>query len=381
MTPSTIEKLPSLKILMVLTLGILVVVLYFGLKAEPMANVNLAERLIDRPGIGFGPGGSVHSQARFNAGQLLDPADTEQFSLEIALKPTVMDENGFRFIFCLHNGNDDSQLVMGQWRSQVIVMNGDDYAHRRKIPRVSANLADDPSSPHLLTISSSPKGTIFFLDGKAVRKSGKLSLKLPAGDRVQMILGNSVYGTHAWQGEIYGLAIYGRALRSSEAARHFAYWQENQNLPLNELNEATRPAFYHALDDAAGARIFTPLAGDLYLDMPARNKILVQKFLARDLSRFHPQRLDLKDLLVNFFGFIPLGVVLVLLGHKMGGKAGSYAFPFAVAGCFLVSLGIELAQAWIPMRLSDLFDLLLNTGGGMAGALAGALIIRLRGNW
>ena len=239
MTRSTTEKLPSLKILMVLTLGILVVVLYFGLKAEPMANINLAERLIDRPGIGFGPGGSVHSQARFNAGQLLDPADTEQFSLEIVLKPTVMDENGFRFIFCLHNGNDDTQLVMGQVRSQVIVMNGDDYAHRRKIPRVSANLADDPSSPHLLTISSSPKGTIFFLDGKAVRKSGKLSLKLPAGDRVQMILGNSVYGTHAWQGEIYGLALYGHALRSREAARHFAYWQENQSLPLNE---ATRPA-------------------------------------------------------------------------------------------------------------------------------------------
>jgi len=359
---------------MVLTLGIMVVVLYFGLKTEPLANVNLAEKLPDQPGVRFGPGGSVHSRTPFNARPLLDPDNTGQFSLEIVLKPLVMDGNGFSFIFCLHNGSDDTQLVMGQWRSQVIVMNGNDYAHRRKIPRVSASLADDPSSPHLLTIASSLNGTIFYLDGKAVKKSNQLSLKLPAGDTVQMIVGNSAYGTHAWQGEIYGLALYGRALRPREAARHYAFWKENQHLPLDDVN---RPALFYALDEA-DARSFKPLAGDLYLDMPARNKVLVQKFLARDLSRFQPQKLDVKDLLVNFFGFIPLGLVLVLLGRKLGGSAGGYTFLLAVTGCFLVSLGIEIAQAWIPMRLSDIFDLLLNTGGGAVGAVAGVLILRLR---
>ena len=378
MTRSNAEKLPSLNTLIVLTLGILAVVLYCGLKPEHLANVNLAKKLPDQPGIRFGQGGSVHSRTPFNAGQLLDPADSGQFSLEIALKPLAMDGNEFSFIFCLHNGKDDTQLVMGQWRSQVIVMNGNDYAHRRKIARVSANLADAPSSAHLLTISSSPKGTIFYLDGIAVKKSGKLSLKLPAGDKVQMIVGNSVYSTHAWQGEIYGLAIYSRALRTREVAQHFAYWQENRRLPLNDGDQATRPVLYYAFDDKAGARTFKSLAGNLYLDMPAKNKVLVQKFLAPNLSRFQSQNLDRKDLLVNFFGFIPLGMVLVLLGIKMGGKVGSCTLVLAVTGCFLVSLGIEITQAWIPMRLSDISDLLLNTLGGAAGAMAGVRFSRLR---
>jgi VanZ family protein len=365
-------------ILMGLTLGILAVVLYFGLKPEHLANVNLAEKLPDQPGIRFGQGGSVHSRTRFNAGQLLDPAGTGQFSLEIALKSFDLDNNGFRFIFNLHNGSDDTQLVMGQWRSQVIVMNGDDYDYRRRMPRVSTNLAKTPSPAHLVTIASSPKGTIFYLNGTAVKKSGKLSLKLPTGDQVRLILGNSVYSTHAWQGDIYGLAVYGRVLGPQEAARHFAYWQANQRLPLNELAQDKRPALFYAFDDPVDVRVFAPLKGDLDLAMPKRNKVLVQKFLARDLSRFHPKKLDLKDLLVNFFGFIPLGLVLVLPGLKRGGRAGSRAIPLAVAGCCLVSLGIEIAQAWIPLRLSDVFDLLLNTLGGAAGALAGVLFLRLR---
>jgi glycopeptide antibiotics resistance protein len=35
--------------------------------------------------------------------------------------------------------------------------------------------------------------------------------------------------------------------------------------------------------------------------------------------------------------------------------------------CFLLSLAIELAQAWIPSRSSQMLDLMLNTLGGATG--------------
>jgi hypothetical protein len=50
------------------------------------------------------------------------------FSIEITLKP-LDNEEGFNFILALHNGNDRSQLLLGQWRSWNIAMNEDDYDH------------------------------------------------------------------------------------------------------------------------------------------------------------------------------------------------------------------------------------------------------------
>jgi glycopeptide antibiotics resistance protein len=72
-------------------------------------------------------------------------------------------------------------------------------------------------------------------------------------------------------------------------------------------------------------------------------------------------------MLFNIVGFIPLGAVLY-------GFLQSYSRPFnshkkfiAVTLCMILSLGIELGQAWIPARTSSLMDLILNTFGAWLG--------------
>ena len=48
---------------------------------------------------------------------------------EMAAKP-LNQEECFNFIFAIHNGSDRNQLLLGQWRSWIIAINGDDYDHR-----------------------------------------------------------------------------------------------------------------------------------------------------------------------------------------------------------------------------------------------------------
>ena len=90
------------------------------------------------------------------------------FSIEIALKPLNYEE-GFNFIFALHNGNDRNQLLVGQWRSWIIAMNGDDYDHKRRVKRISVDIASQSSKVRVLTITTGQEGTKAYIDGQLIR--------------------------------------------------------------------------------------------------------------------------------------------------------------------------------------------------------------------
>jgi glycopeptide antibiotics resistance protein len=74
-----------------------------------------------------------------------------------------------------------------------------------------------------------------------------------------------------------------------------------------------------------------------------------------------------KDVTLNLLGFIPLGFFLSALRSDFGGAAARRNLLLCVGLCLALSLVIELAQAFIPSRSSQLLDLLLNTLGGAIG--------------
>ncbi len=85
-------------------------------------------------------------------------------------------------------------------------------------------------------------------------------------------------------------------------------------------------------------------------------------------------KLNIKDIIINLLGFIPFGFVLSATLSKLGGMFRKYGIFLAVGVCFAVSLVIEVTQAWIPSRNSDLLDLVFNTSGGWIGAVIYATI-------
>jgi hypothetical protein len=355
----------SLIFWIVLTLAVLFVILFFGLSPKGYHFSNDVTWLSKQPGIRFNGYGIVYTdpiKELSKAGGI----NANGFSIEIVLKPAKYQKHGFNFLFAIHNGNDGKQLLIGQWRSWLIAMNGDDYDHKRKTKRISIKLAEELPIPQFVTITSGKNGTNIYLDGQRIRKQRDLTLKIPEQGNARLLLGNSVYGKHSWKGDVLGLALYRHSLSEQDVTKHFKYWFKDGNL-LFAKNY--KPALLYVFDEKKGERVLDRAGGNIDFHIPSKMKILNKKILSFSWSRLKFNAEFFEDLIVNLMGFIPLGFFLNATFAKAGGGFERHGILITVALCFFVSLFIEVLQASIPSRSSDVLDLVLNTVGGWLGAL------------
>jgi hypothetical protein len=361
---------------MALTILVLFAILMIGLKPKDFSPPNNATWLKDKPGIRFEKNSIAYTDS---IADLIHEHISPQkgFSIEIALKPKSYREEGFNFIFSIHGGSDLSQLLIGQWHSSLIVMNGNDYNHRRKIERISFKSTSSVPNMQLLTVTTGSKGSKIYLDGRQVSSRKNVHLEIPDGKTARILLGNSVHASHPWNGEIYGVALFGTVLSKKDIETHFQTWSEKQRFPFAKQ---PLPFILFPLDEKGGgiAADYTGNADPLHL--PARIKVLSPDFFPRGRQALLLNRsiFTNRDALLNFFGFIPLGFLLSATLIRLGGGSKRHSITIALVVGFFVSLFIETIQAWTPVRSSDLQDLILNTAGAWIGAASCKYLIRNR---
>jgi len=73
---------------------------------------------------------------------------------------------------------------------------------------------------------------------------------------------------------------------------------------------------------------------------------------------------------------MPFGFFFSAELFRRRGKFPIYFILIAVCAGFLLSLFIEVAQAWLPSRSSDAFDLILNTTGALFGSMLFGFMVR-----
>jgi len=134
-------KRNRLKLLFGLLFVILLGILFFGLRPKGFHSSNNVNWIADKPGIRFGSYGMAYTDL-CNRKTERDVCKFDSFSIEIAIKPEPFNQEGFNFILVFHDGSDRNQLLVGQYRSSLIIMNGDDYSNRRKTKRIAAKIGD-----------------------------------------------------------------------------------------------------------------------------------------------------------------------------------------------------------------------------------------------
>jgi len=353
------------KLLVVLSVTILLLVLFFGLRGNGYKFSNDVTWIKDEPGIRFGNYGIVY--AVIDKDHIKNNLSaTQTFSIEIAIKPEGFNPDGFNLILSLHDGEDCNQLMVGQYKSYIVIMNGDDYENRRKIKRISADIFSKPSKKLLLTITTGDEGTKLFVDGKLIKAKSDLILTIPVENIPRLILGNSVYGNSPWRGEMYSLAFYANKLELETIENRFNSWSNTQVLPYTKNG---KPILFFMFNERTGTQTTDYVTRIQKLNIPTSFLILEKRFLSPPWRYFKANKSFLMDFIVNLLGFIPLGFILCALCIQSRGIFQKKAILFSLILCFLISLCIEIAQAWIPSRSSLALDIILNTISALIGAM------------
>jgi hypothetical protein len=362
--------LPAAAVCLLMSVGILVL----GLNPEDFKFANNVTWLQPPAGLAFGKYGLAYSEP-FDWSDLgQDQAATDKWSLEVALNLDHKPQEGFSFIFTLHDGDDQSQVVLGQWRHALIVMKGDDYDHSRNLPRLTYDMTPHLARKSLLTISSGPQGTRLFVDGKLVKRNKALKLMLPGQNgKVRLTVGNSVYGIHSWRGHVYGLALYNDSLGSDQAANHFRQWEASETFTYAVQDD---PALLYLLTEGQGALSREQVSGVHHLVIPSHMPVLKKAVLGFPFPAFKFNYFFIEDFVINLVGFMPFGFILTITMAGLKGKPQRYSVLWAVGVGFLLSLFIEVTQAWLPSRTSSMIDLGLNTTGTWLGAVSAKMIKR-----
>jgi hypothetical protein len=389
-------------------------ILIAGLWPFNVNPVNKVERLQNRNGIRFYGQGMVVSRQPLEIGTF--DAGNGTITIELFVRPTRESNHTVTSILTLY-GHDREQFIIGQWKThlvaRVLSLSTDNHKRYREIG-VSNVLIKDAT--HLIALVSEKEATDIYIDGKLNEHLPNFSL-IPDGLGLSgyLILGNSPAGAHSWNGAFLGLAIYDRSVSDREARDHYHEWKrlgqprsnvfskpaarqqgeihlENTGDTKKILNSAIEPLQNTSPLETSPARYYRGRPSDssspiaLYLfderneeqigDHSGRGNDLLMPKIFIPLRRtvfgipdkyFFFSRSNLKDIAINIAGFIPFGFFLSAWLRFSKNLTAPRVYGISLFLGFILSLAIELAQAYFPTRDSSLMDVTSNTLGTAAG--------------
>jgi VanZ family protein len=358
------KKRSFITIQVILLASVLYLILLAGLSSNGYSMQNKVFWLPDQAGIKFEKYGIAYTSPFISAEQA-KVMNTSGFSMEIALHFATPYINKFKFVALIHNGVDHDQLLLAQWRNYLIIMNNDDYKHKRNTSRIVIPIPEAAS--FFLTVTTKHGWSKLYLDGKRVKIEKNVALNLPVGaGNGRLIFGNSIHGRHPWSGVIHGFAMYNGVINDDLVQQHYLQWL---NLGDFSFAKAADPFLLYLFNEKSGYSVSDYSRHNAHLEIPLILALVEKESFVLPFSHLGSWQICYQDMVINLIGFLPFGFILAMIIH--GGREMSMRTValLVVAAGFMVSFGIELLQSWMPSRNSSLLDLILNTTGSYLGAL------------
>jgi VanZ family protein len=215
----------------------------------------------------------------------------------------------------------------------------------------------------LVTITSGRSGTTVYADGAMLGKFAHFGLTRQDLTG-RLVVGNSPVVAFDWIGQFRGLAIYDTELTAGEVSQHLTNWRKNERPTIAGTDG---PAGLYLFNEGQGNVVHNQLDSTTNLLIPERFFVLQQQFLERPWDEYRPGWHYWKDIAINIVGFIPLGFFFCGYFSFAGKSRGAIARTIVLG--FVVSLTIEILQAFLPTRDSGMTDLITNTLGTTLGVV------------
>ena len=361
-----------------------IVTLLFGLWPLNFFSENQVCWLVAQDGIQFykqgiskrrASGGVIYSDAPLDV--RTGSHGFEPSTVEIYVESHAESDGGLAHVVSFHDGYPRSPLVIGQWKSYLIIRSRDnDNDARDSYREIGLKHGLSTNQKKLITIASGPERTEIYVNGELARSLDVRSLIGAEHFCGYLSLGNSSIGHNAWEGNLYGLALYDKLLTSEQIRQHFTLWASKPvDMPAVIDPE---PMILYTFAERTGALVRNQVDNTNHLTIRPLFKALKREMVVRFWRETAWERWFIADILVNIFGFIPFAccVLMFLTGNRHISPRQA-AFLTVLAGAIL-SLIIEISQIGLPTRSPSSLDFLCNTAGAALGILVFRIVAHVR---
>lgn len=347
------------KLLLTLCAATLAAILTAGLWPFTPSPKNQVSWPKNGSGLDFGNYGSILSKGAFQ------PTKSPQgaaCSLEMWLRPGLIDDTNTMLAFYSPDG-----IVSFSMHQSIgdLVLQREVRNQQGRLEKFAAFVDDvfRRDKDAFITITSSNGPTLAYLDGSLIKSIPNFGVS--NSDFVgQLVLANSPVANDSWSGRLRGLAIFHGELSATEVRQDYESWTKTGR-PLSSSRADVRALYLFAEGKGDVIHNVRSDSPDLYI--PDHYFVLHQVFLERPWNEFQLTSGYAKDILINVCGFVPLG--FFFCAYFLSIRKLSHPVLLTILLGALVSLTIEVLQAFMPTRDSGMTDIITNTLGTALGAM------------
>lgn len=383
-TPGADLQMLSRKFSLPLLILIGIVTLLFGLWPLNFFPENKVSWLTGQDGIQFckeglstrrASGGVVYSEAPLNV--RAGPDKFESSTIEIHLESQGGKDGGLAHVLSFHDGYPLSSLVIGLWKSYLVIRSRDNRNDARDTyHEIDLKNGLGENEKRLITIASGPERTEIYVNGELARSYEVRSLIGVEHFCGYLNLGNSSIGHSAWVGSMYGVALYDKLLTPEQIRQNYVLWT-NRPADMPAVIEP-EPLILYTFAERTGASVHNQMSDANHLKIPSAFKALRNAMVVHFWREMAWNKGFVVDVVINIIGFFPFA--LCMLTFVTGNRRVSpmRAAILTVLASATLSLIIETTQMGLPTRTPSSLDFLCNTAGAALAILAFRIVARVK---
>jgi len=282
------------------------------------------------------------------------------FTLETVLKTAGNDQSGPARIVSWSADESRRNFTLGQEKDRLVFRLRTTDTDLNGTPCLYAPGIFTPGKSQHITLTYDGQKVQLYLDGNPAVTHLLTGRFVNWSRRYFLMAGNERIGTRPWNGELYRIALYNRALSSNEVRQCFARYGTGEEarpevpglVGLYRFDDAPEENVIHDRS-AAG------LCGDLVsVRLPVRRmKTCAESYFS------------VRDFMINITGFIPLAFILYynLPEKRRRQPLAIYLLPLVTG--FGLSLAVEISQRYTLWRHPSELDIIYNVAGSTIGTI------------
>jgi VanZ family protein len=236
-----------------------------------------------------------------------------------------------------------------------------------------------PGEKHHLTVSYDGKLEKLYVDGKLREISSALEGNFSNWDpEFFFVIGNEYTGDRLWQGKIYLVALYNRALDDEEIYQNYIDVRSSDTAVIGPRQNHNGLIRYYTFSEGKGELVFNQAKQETSGQLNPANlrlnslKSFNFKFSLEDISLYF------RDIVFNIIGFIPLSLILFLNASKYRSIFSNIYFRPILIG-IIISILLEFLQVFSTTRVPTILDVLCNLMGTVIGSISLHIVWTLMG--